>query len=56
MTTSTKNTQIAPETLAALATRFPEESPEQIADRARRVHEMCRDLQVALAEFWAGRV
>ncbi len=56
MTTSTESTQIAPEILAALATRFPGETPAQLADRARRVQEMARDLQVALGEFWAGRV
>ena len=55
MTTSTKNTQISPDILATLAARFPDETPDQIADRARRVQEMCMDLQVALGEFWAGR-
>jgi hypothetical protein len=48
-------TQIDPATLTALAARFPGESPEQIRDRARRVHEMCSELEQALAEFWAGR-
>lgn len=53
MTTAESTTQISPEILSSLAARFPEETPDQIADRARRVMVMCSDLEQALAEFWA---
>ena len=53
MTTQTETAQIHTELIRTLAKRFPNESPDQLRDRALRVIALADQLKGALSDFWA---